>query len=108
LLQFRETPLEDAIKEVQKATAGPGLPEGIPIYLNPGVLRFGEQKLGLTVTLDLRDVKLKTSLRLMLGQVGLASTVKDGLLIIDMPGSPEIDPSRKGMGGMGGAGGGFR
>ena len=48
-----------------------------------------------TVTLDLGGVELKTALRLMLGQVGLAYTVKEGLLIIDKPESPEISPRRR-------------
>ena len=110
-LNFKETPIDDAIQVIQKATVGPGLPEGVPIYLNPNALArisMG-QKPWPPVTLNLKDVKLKTSLRLMLGQVDLTYAVKEGLLIVDVPDSPEIDPSRKGMaGGMGGMGGGFR
>jgi hypothetical protein len=111
-LHLKESTIEDAVKAIRQATAGPGLPEGIPIYFNPRAFRFpGQEKT--TVTLDLDDVKLKTSLRLMLGQVGLAYTVKEGLMIIDNPDSPEIAPRGKGeAGGMGagggGGGGGFR
>ena len=56
------------------------------------------------VSLDLKDVKLKTLLRLMLGQVDLAYVVKEGLLIIDRPNSPELEGRGIPAGGMGGGG----
>jgi hypothetical protein len=93
-LHLKEATIEDAVKAIRKATAGPGLPEGISIYFNPRAFSFQGQKP--TVTLDLDDVKLKTALRLMLGQVGLAYAVKEGLLIIDNSGSPEIAPHGSG------------
>ena len=112
-LHFNDQPAEAAIKEIEKMTVGPDLPEGVPIYMSPG------QKAQMTVSIDLKRVKLKTGLRLLLGQVDLAYTVKEGLVIIAPPGSPELfseggigamGPGMMGGpgGGMGGMGGGFR
>jgi len=97
-LHFEETPFDDAIKEIRKVSAGPGLPDGIPIYYNPNMFKLGfPGQVVDKVTLDLKDVKLKTSLRLMLSQAGLAHIVKEGLLIIDQSDSPEINPRRGGF-----------
>src|SRR5258707_4795193 len=74
------------------------------------------------VTLDLEGVPLKTTLRLLLKQLGLTYTVKDGLLTItsesseDQPTEIRVYPvadlaiiplSLMGGGGMGGRGGGM-
>jgi hypothetical protein len=86
-LHLKDVPIEDALQQVRKATAGPSFPEGISIYHDPGAfLGHGP------VTIDLKDVELKTILHLLLGQVGAAYTIKDGLLIIAKPDSPELRP----------------
>lgn len=74
-----ETPLEDVLKYIRSATQG-ALDSGIPIYVDPVGLH------GLTSTspvkLDLEGVPLRTTLRLMLEQLGLIYVVHDGLLTI--------------------------
>ena len=77
-----ETPLEDVIKYVRAATKSPTYPDGIPIYIDPIGLQQAERSLTSTVTIDLKQVPLKTSLKLLLGQLGLTYTVQDGLLKI--------------------------
>ena len=104
-LHFQETPLEEAIARIRRATAGFGLADGIPVYRNPRSLNVA--LMNPTVTLDLGGVELKTALRLMLGQVGLAYTVKEGLLIIDKPDSPEMSPRRRSPSDTDGPRGGF-
>jgi RNA polymerase sigma factor (sigma-70 family) len=61
------------------------LENGIPIYVDPRGLSEAEKTMTSPVTLDLEGVPLKTTLRLLLRQLGLAYCVKDGLLIISSP-----------------------
>jgi hypothetical protein len=93
-LHFVGENLDVALAQIKKATTGPGFPEGIPIYRNPRALAGSGSSM---VTIDLNGVKLKTSLRLLLGQVGLGYAVRDGLLIIDNQDSPEVAPSGAGI-----------
>jgi hypothetical protein len=76
-----ETPLEDVLKYIKSATQGPN-DTGIPIYVDPVGLNEAEKTMTSPITLDLEGVPLKTTLRLMLKQLGLTYTVKDGLLTI--------------------------
>jgi hypothetical protein len=76
-----ETPLEDVLKYIKAATQGPN-DTGIPIYVDPVGLNEAEKTMTSPVTLDLEGVPLKTTLRLLLKQLGLTYTVKDGLLTI--------------------------
>jgi tetratricopeptide (TPR) repeat protein len=78
----QETALEDVIKYVQSATRGPELPQGIPIYVDPAGLLEAEKTLQSPVTLNLEGVPLRRSLRLLLRQLDLNYTVKDGLMTI--------------------------
>jgi RNA polymerase sigma factor (sigma-70 family) len=111
-LSFKGTPIEQAIEEVRKATVGPEFPEGVPIYFDlptyqnqPNVPAPAR-----TVTLELKGVRLRTSLRLMLRQLGLVYNVKEGLLIIGPEGTEEVSTGGMYSGGMmmGAPGGGFR
>jgi hypothetical protein len=77
-----ETPLEDVIKYVRSSTKGPAFPDGLPIYVDPLGLQEAERSMNSTVTMDVSQVPLKTSLRLLLKQLGLTYQVKDGLLTI--------------------------
>ncbi len=116
-----ETPLEDVLKYIKQATQGPS-DSGIPIYVDPVGLQEAEKTMTSPITLDLEGVPLKTTLRLMLKQLGLTYTVKDGMLTIssssseDMPTEIRVYPvadlaiipiSLMGGGGGGGMGGGM-
>jgi hypothetical protein len=123
-----ETPLEDVLKYIKSATQGPN-DSGIPIYVDPVGLNEAEKTLTSPVTLDLEGVPLKTTLRLLLKQLGLTYTVKEGLLTItsesseDQPTEIRVYPVADlaiiplslisggagggGLGGRGGTGGGL-
>jgi hypothetical protein len=78
------TPLEDILKYIKNATTGPH-DSGIPIYVDPrGIANAGET-LQSTVTLDLEGIPLRTTLKLMLEQLGLTYFVRDGMLTITAP-----------------------
>ena len=76
-----ETPLEDVLKYIKSATQGPN-DTGIQIYVDPVGLNAAEKTMTSPVTLDVDGVPLKTTLRLMLNQLGLTYSVRDGLLMI--------------------------
>ena len=79
---LEETPLEDVLKAIKKATIGPD-GNGIPIYVDPlGVVESERPKTSPIRNLDFEGVPIRTSLRLCLEQLGLAYSVKDGLLLI--------------------------
>jgi RNA polymerase sigma factor (sigma-70 family) len=117
-----ESPLEDVLKRIKDSSKGSdGKP--IPIYVDPVGLQEAEKTLKSPVTIDLADVPLRFSLRLLLKQLGMAYCVHDGVLIISsvdgikqelLEAQAEqmgLNPERfKGMmggfgGGMGGMGG---
>ena len=85
-----ETPLEDVIKYIRNATTGPGLDSGIPIYVDPVGLNEAEKTMASPITLSLEGVALKQSLRLLLKQLELTYTVKDGLMTINSTTSPDL------------------
>ena len=76
-----ETPFEDILKYIRQATQGPN-DAGLPIYVDPVGLKEAEKTMTSPVSIDLEGVPLKTTLRLILKQMGLAYCVKDGLVII--------------------------
>jgi len=76
-----ETPLEDVLKYIKQATQGPN-DSGIPLYVDPLGLVEADKTMNALVSLDLEGVPLKTTLRLLLKQLGLAYQTKDGVLII--------------------------
>jgi hypothetical protein len=77
-----ETPLEDVIKYVRSATSGTTFPVGIPIYIDPVGLQQAEKTPISPVVIQLSQVPLKTTLKLVLEQLGLMYKVQDGLLKI--------------------------
>jgi hypothetical protein len=79
-----ETPLEDVVKYLTQATTTPNSP-GIPIVVDAIGLEQTRRKLQSTIQIDLEGLPLKTTLRLLLDQLGLAYTIKDGLLVISSP-----------------------
>ena len=76
-----KTPLEDVLKYVRTATKSHKLPSGIPIVVDAG-LPNGEAIMRKEVTIQLEGVTLKKTLKLVLRQVDLVYTVKDGLMVI--------------------------
>jgi hypothetical protein len=79
---FTETPLFDILDYVKEATATSPDDPGIKILVNPERLDEVKHSLNSTVIIELEGVPLKTTLRLMLDQLGLACVVRDGRLII--------------------------
>ena len=79
-----ETPLDDVVKYITQATTTLNSP-GIPIVVDAIGLEQARRKLQLTIQIDLEGLPLKTTLRLLLDQLGLAYTIKDGLLVISSP-----------------------
>jgi hypothetical protein len=109
-----ETPFEDVIKYVRTVTKGPQFPDGIPIYVDPVGMQEAEKTNSSVVVINLARVPLKTSLRLLLKQLGLVYQVKDGLLTITSAASEDVavedgapPQGWGGMAGMGGMGGGM-
>jgi RNA polymerase sigma factor (sigma-70 family) len=78
------TPFEQVVAEIVKATQGPN-DSGLRIYVDPYGLDAVEQTMTSPVTIDLEGVPLRTTLRLLLRQLGLTYSVHDGLLIITAP-----------------------
>ncbi len=79
-----ETPLEDVLKYIKQATTD-RVYVGIPIYVDPEGLKEANASLSSVVAIELEGVPLKTTLRLLLKQIGLAYCVRDGILIISSP-----------------------
>ncbi|WP_435008225.1 hypothetical protein P12x_005503 [Tundrisphaera lichenicola] len=79
-----DTPLEDVKKYIEQSTQdeAAGLPTGIPIYVDPQGLQDADKTMASTVSINLEGIPLRTTLRLMLKQLGLTYTVKDSLLTI--------------------------
>ena len=119
-----ETPLEDLVKYVKDSTQdeAAGLPNGIPIYVDPQGLQDADKTMSDKVTINLEGIPLKMTLRLALRQLELTYTVKDGLLTITSSSSEDqpteirvyqvadlaiIPLSLMGGGGGGGMGGGM-
>ena len=78
----QETSLDDVIKYIRTSTRGQAFPDGIPIYIDPLGMQEAERSLNSTVTIDVVQVPLRTSLKLVLKQLGLSYQLKDGLLTI--------------------------
>jgi hypothetical protein len=87
-----QTSFQDVIKYIKTATRAPKLPDGIPIYIDPQGLKAAAIKEDARIVINLEGVKIKTSLRLLLKQLGLGYVVKDGLLIITNLPSDELHP----------------
>ncbi|MGP0064789.1 MAG: hypothetical protein ACLQGP_14470 [Isosphaeraceae bacterium] len=78
----KETTLDFVVKYIKKRTSEKSGRTPIPIYIDPLGLQQAERSMNSTVTMELEGVPLKTTLRLLLKQLGLAYCVRDGLLII--------------------------
>ena len=80
----RETPLEDILKYIKSNTTDEKLkfPNGVPIYVDPQGLQEAEKTITSPVSLEIDGVPLRTTLRLILNQIGLDYRVRDGLVFI--------------------------
>jgi hypothetical protein len=76
-----ETPLKDILMYIKSATTGPN-DNGIPIYVDPAGLQKVEKTMTSRVALDIEGVPLRTTLQVLLRQLGLTYDVRDGLLTI--------------------------
>ena len=105
-----ETPLEDVKKYIEQSTQDEkaGLPTGIPIYVDPVGLMEADKTISSTVAINLEGIPLRTTLHLILHQLGLAYKVEGGLLIITDEETANPTPPAPTKEGMGGMGGGFR
>lgn len=109
-----ETPLEEVLKYIRTATMGEKMQNGIPIYVDPKGLEDVEKTMASPITFQMEDVKLKTSLRLILKQLGLGYYLREGMVIVTSTNSDDymdaIHPewrkrnAQAGLGGMGGGG----
>jgi hypothetical protein len=93
-LKFEKVPLEQVLKFVKKASQGPK-DNGIPIYVDPVGLQEAEKTMATPVSIDAKAEPLKTSLQRLLKSVGLAYTVKDGLVTITSESSLDEEPPVK-------------
>jgi hypothetical protein len=76
-----ETPLDDVLKYIKAATAGPDGTE-MPLYVDPRGLQEARRSMSSTFTLDVEGSPLKATLPRILAQLDLAHIVKDDVLII--------------------------
>ena len=79
------TPLEEVLKHVKDATKGAD-GKRLSIYVDPQALQEAEKTMSSPVVIDLEDVPLRFSLRLVLKQLGLAYCVRDGVVMISTVG----------------------
>lgn len=77
-----ETPLSDVLEHIKRATKKGRNDPVIPILIIPSGLEETARSLNSTIRVDLEKVPLKTTLRLLLKQLGLDYAVKDGRLVI--------------------------
>jgi hypothetical protein len=82
---LKETPLDSVCKYITDATRGPNSP-GIPVFADPIGLQEAERTITSPVVIDIEGVPLRTTLQLMLGQLGLTYYVEKGLLKITADG----------------------
>jgi hypothetical protein len=104
-----ETPLQEVVKQLRGRTKSQIFPEGIPIYVDPIGLSEADKTITSTITFDVKDIPLRTSLTLILKQLGMGYRVRDGLLTITSlesldEGREDEEPSprelREGLDGM--------
>jgi hypothetical protein len=79
-----DTPLEDVLKYIKQATAGPD-GEGIQIYVDPAGLEMVEKTMQSPVRMDLTGIPLRRTLKLVADQLGMGYGVKDGMITFFAP-----------------------
>jgi hypothetical protein len=81
------TPFEDVLKHIRTCTRSKELPEGIPFYIDPVSLEEAEKTMASPISLDLDDVSLRKSLKLLFSQLDLTYTVDEELITVKFRGS---------------------
>lgn len=87
-----DTPLADVISYLRETTKSAAFPEGLPIYVDPQGLQDSDKTMASTVAIELEGIPLKTTLTLLLRQLGMVYHVRDGVLILTSASSDD-DPS---------------
>ena len=84
-----ETPLEDVLKFI---TSNVRCADGnrLPVYVDPIGLKEAEKSMQSTVEIDIEGVPLKTSLDLVLRQLGMMYEVREGILEITSSGCRDL------------------
>ncbi|MHC5539942.1 hypothetical protein ACYOEI_17115 [Singulisphaera rosea] len=77
-----ETPIHAVLAHIRSMTRSPELPNGLSIYVEPVALLEVEKTLNSPVHIDLADVPLSDSLRLVLRQLDLDYIVKGRLVLV--------------------------
>jgi len=78
------TPLSEVFKYIKSTLKKSGRPP-LPIYVDPRAMANEGLTMDSPVVMDLEGVPLKTALRLLLKQHGLAYCVRDGVVIVSSP-----------------------
>jgi RNA polymerase sigma factor (sigma-70 family) len=78
------TPLEDVIKYIKSATAGPD-DSGIEIYVEPPRELLGDVTPKTPITIDLQGAPLRRTLKLIADQLGMGYGIKDGVVHLIYP-----------------------
>ena len=79
-----DTPMADVQRYIEQSTQDErrGLPNGIPIYVDPQGLRDADKTLASTIAINMEGIPLRTTLTLLLDQLDLTYVVEGGLLLI--------------------------
>ena len=83
----KPTPLAEVLKYIQQTIPGPdGNP--IPIYVDPIAMNgenISEQIMKTPITMDLKGVPLRTTLKLIAEQLSMGCGIKDGMIVMRPP-----------------------
>ena len=79
-----DTPVSDVIQYIKQSTQDKtlGLPNGIPVYVDPQGLQDADKTMASTVAINLEGIPLRTTLTLLLDQLKLTYVVEGGILLI--------------------------
>jgi serine/threonine protein kinase len=77
-----DAPLEDVLKYISAATTSAELPKGIPIYVDEAALKGVDKTMASAVNLSVQGASLRTTLAVIVDQLGLSYKVENGALTI--------------------------
>ena len=82
-----------SLSDSPPSTRKPDFARGIPVFVDPDALQDADKTMMSPVHLELEDIPLATSLRLMLKQLTMTYEIKeDGLLLITTPRCGDGEP----------------